>query len=79
MCIKILVQYACGHAEVEFMNLHCECALFGGRVVEWRGRCWRFWGGEGEGGGGGKGGRRDAMEESVERVKRRGEGEDGVR
>ena len=79
MCIKILVQYACGHAEVEFMNLHCECALIVGPVVERRRRCRRVCGGEGEGGGGGKGGRRDAMEESVERVKRRGEGEDGVR
>ena len=69
MCIKVLVQYACGHAEVEFMNLHCECALIVGPVVERRGRCRRVCG------GGGKGGRRDAMEESVERVERR----EGVR
>ena len=47
MCIKLLVQYACGHAEVEFMNLHCECALIVGPVVERRGRCRRVCGGGG--------------------------------
>ena len=46
MCIKILVQYACGHAEVEFMNRHCECALIVGPVVERRGKCKRVCGGK---------------------------------
>jgi hypothetical protein len=48
MCIKILVQYACGHAEVEFMNRHYECKLIVGPVVERRGRCRRVCGGEDE-------------------------------
>ena len=75
MCIKVLVQYACGHAEVEFMNLHCECALIVGPVVERRGRCRRVCGGEGEGGGGGEGRRRGLRGRSGGRE----EGREGVR
>ena len=41
MCIKVLTQYACGHARVEFMNWHCRCALIVGPVREVEGRCGR--------------------------------------
>lgn len=41
MCIRVLTQYACGHAGVEYMNRHCQCALIVGPVVEKRGRCGR--------------------------------------
>jgi hypothetical protein len=48
MCIKRLIQYACGHAEKEFYNRHCCCALIVGPVVECRKRCGRICGGKGE-------------------------------
>jgi hypothetical protein len=41
MCIRRLIQYACGHAEKEFINRHCQCALVVGPVVEKRWRCAR--------------------------------------
>lgn len=50
MCIALFVQYACGHAEKEFMNLHCQCPLIVGPVVESRGKCRRVCGGRGVGG-----------------------------
>jgi hypothetical protein len=48
MCIKRLIQYACGHAEKEFYNQHCWCALIVGQVVGSRERCRRVCGGRGE-------------------------------
>lgn len=48
MCIRALVQYACGHAEVDLMNRHCECALIVGPVVERSGRWRRVCGGKDE-------------------------------
>jgi hypothetical protein len=48
MCIKRLIQYACGHAEKEFFNRHCWYALIVGPVVGSRERCRRVCGGRGE-------------------------------
>jgi hypothetical protein len=48
MRIKRLIRYACGHAEKEFFNRHCWCALIVGPVVGCRGRCGRVCGGKGE-------------------------------
>ena len=45
MCIKLLIQYACGNAEMEFMNRHCQCVLIVGPVREVKGRCGRVCGG----------------------------------
>lgn len=41
MCIKLFTQYACGHAQMELMNRHCQCALIVGPVREVEGRCGR--------------------------------------
>jgi hypothetical protein len=65
MCIRCLVQYACGHAEKELMNRHCQCALIVGLVREVEVRC-----GRGECGGGPP---RECDEGRVE-VKRESEG-----
>ena len=63
MCIKVLTQYACGHARVEYMNRHCQCALIVGPVVEKRGRCGRReCGGQPREGDGGVEGRRRSEE-----------------
>jgi hypothetical protein len=48
MCIKRLIQYACGHAEKEFYNRHCWCALIVGPIVGCRERCGRVCGGRDE-------------------------------
>jgi hypothetical protein len=45
MCINILTQYACGHADIEYMNRHCQCALIVGPVREVKGKCGRVCGG----------------------------------
>jgi hypothetical protein len=45
MCISLLNQYACRHADMEFMNRHCHCALIVGPVSEVKKRCPRICGG----------------------------------
>jgi hypothetical protein len=47
MCIRLWVQYSCGHAEMDFMNHHCRCALIVGPALDSEAKCKRFCGGSG--------------------------------
>lgn len=47
MCIKLFVQYACGHVEQEYMNQHCRCVLVVGPAVMSKKKCRRVCGGRG--------------------------------
>lgn len=72
MCVKLFTQYACGHAEMDFLNRHCYCALIVGPVRDVRERCERSeCGGEPRDGEGGFEVRRES--EGRERNERRDE------